>query len=82
MPLDVARMAARRPSNAASTPGRVERDVADLLPQVGLVLPADDPDRALKCLATDPQLAVEGDLGQAREEPVGRVKPVAQPGNE
>ena len=61
---------------------RVERDVADLLPQVGLVLAADDPDRALKRLAADPQLAVERDLGQALEEPVGRVKAVAQPGNE
>ena len=29
-------------------PWRVERDVADLLPQLGLVLPADDPDDAVE----------------------------------
>ena len=71
VPLDVRADGRETTLERAVDTGRVERHVADLLPQVGLVLPADDPDRALKGLATDPQLAVEGDLGQALEEPVG-----------
>ena len=82
VPLDVCADGRETTLERGVDTGRVERDVADLLPQVGLVLPADDPDRALKGLATDPQLAVEGDLGQAFEEPVGGVKAVAQPGNQ
>ena len=59
--------------------GRVEHDVADLLPQVVLILTANDAHRALKGLATDPQLAVQREGRQARDEPVRGVKQIAQP---
>src|SRR5205085_9363480 len=55
---------------------------ADFLPQVGLVLPAHNADRALELLAIDPEFAVQRFCGQAGAEPVRSVQGVAQPGNE
>ena len=62
--------------------GRIEDDVADLLPVVALVLPADDADGALELLAAQPQFAVERHVGQAGDEPVGGVEEIAQPRQE
>src|SRR5882757_1201343 len=60
----------------------VENEVADLVPKIGLVLPADDADGALKFLAVDPKLAVEGNIRQSFDKPVRRVKQVSLAGKE
>ena len=60
----------------------IEHQEADLLPGVRLVLPADDADRPLERFAGDPQLAVERQVGQPLDEPVGSVVKVALAGDE
>src|SRR5262249_18395168 len=49
----------------------------NVLPQVALVLPADDADGSLEQLAPQPQLAIERHAGQALDKPVGSVIDVA-----
>src|SRR5262245_53619569 len=48
---------------AAARARRIEDQVADFSPQLGLVLPANDADGALELLAVDPQLAIQRSLG-------------------
>ena|ERR1700730_192542 len=57
----------------------IEDDIADLLPQVALVLPADNADCALELLAAEPEFAVEWHVGQASTKPFGSMKEIAQP---
>jgi hypothetical protein len=61
---------------------RVEDDIAEFPPVLAFVLPADDADGALEHPAPQPQLAVEGYIGQAGDEPVGGEEGVAQAGEE
>ena len=53
--------------------GRVEDDELNLLPEIALVLPADDADGPLELLAAKPKLAVERHIGQTGDEPLGSV---------
>src|SRR5262245_6722877 len=57
---------------------RVEHNVADLFPQIILILPADDAHRALELFAIDPQLAIQGRFWQSCGKPVGRMIEVSE----
>src|SRR5687768_4904484 len=61
---------------------RVENDKAHLLPEIALVLPADDADSALEFFTVDPEFAIERHSGQAFDEPFWRVIDVALAGKE
>src|SRR5262245_17437630 len=58
---------------------RIEDEVADLLPEIALILAANNADGPLEHLATQPKLAIERHIGQAGNEPIGCMKNVPQP---
>jgi hypothetical protein len=62
--------------------GRIEDHVANLLPQIGLVLATDNAARHLELLPRHPQLAVEWSLGKTFTVIVRCVKHIAQTRNE